>query len=137
MIPEYSLPIGSETIYMEDLVEDYFVGLINIPDTSLMSDTLSVFYYDSLFYINPLIFEYEGERTFDFRSLNEKTDYITSAMIRTNCVNGIPARFYFQVFLFDIAHQLVDSVLMLPDGWLLFSVHLLIAWHKDNEHLFI
>lgn len=108
--PEYSIPIGNETIYMDDLVEEYFGDLFEIPDTLLFNDTISVFYYDSIFYNNPILLEFEGERTFDFSSLSEKTEYITSAMIRTNCINGIPARFHFQVYLYDYARQIVDSV---------------------------
>ncbi len=108
--PEYSLPIGNDTIYMEDLVDEYFSGLIPIADTSLVPDTVNIFYYDSIFYMNPLRFEFESEQTFDFGSLAGKTEYITSAMIRTNCINGIPARFYFQVYLFDYSQQMVDSV---------------------------
>lgn len=108
--PEYSVPVGNETIYMEDIVEDYFADLIEIPDTLLSNDTLSVFHYDSVFYYNPFILEFEDEHTFDFSSMADRTEYITSAMIRTNCINGIPARFKFQVYLFDRSWLIIDSV---------------------------
>jgi hypothetical protein len=108
--PEYSIPIGNETIYMENLVDDYAGDLIEIPDTLHIYDSLSIFNYDSILYINPLVLEFEGERTFDFSSLADRTEYITSAMIRTNCINNIPARFEFQVYLYDSGRLLIDSV---------------------------
>lgn len=108
--PEYSLPIGNDTIVMSEMVEEYFGDLIFWPDTNLIPDTAFVLYYNSKFYTGVQTFEFVGEMPLNFTAFTENVDYATSLMLRVNSVNNIPARAFTQYYLLDVSHNIIDSI---------------------------
>lgn len=108
--PEYSLPIGSDSLYMQDMFEEYFGDLTFWPDSFLIPDTAFVFYYNSEFYTGVRTFEFTGEMPLDFTTFTKNIDYVTSLMLRTNCVNSIPAKISVQYYLQDENYNVIDSV---------------------------
>jgi hypothetical protein len=108
--PGYSIPLGNDTVYMEDLIDEYAGDLKEIADTSRVPDSINFFYYDNRFFVNSSVLHFEGEQDFDFSSWSNKVDYITSAMIRTHCINKMPAKVYQQVYLMDYSWQVIDSI---------------------------
>lgn len=113
--PEYSIPLGKDEMDMAFMVEEYFGDLIEIVDTLSLPDSLHVFFYNYLYYFGPTIFEFESFESIDLSTI-EDLDYITSAMIRTNSINRIPANIFAQVYFLDFSLQVIDS--LYKDNWL-------------------
>ena len=107
--PEYSIPVGSDSVTMEEAIEGYPYDLILIPDTTNLPDSISVFLYDSLSYYNPLYFDYSQESYYDLGQLSNKIDFITSLMLRLNCINGFPSRVELQVYFLNQDNAELDS----------------------------
>lgn len=116
LTPEHSIPLGSSDIYLKDIVQDNFPSLTQIPDTSVI-DTINTFYFDTNYYknLNELIYYYPT-KDFNIGTIVDSLDYVTSLVIRTNCINNIPGKLSLQLYFWSFDNQLIDSV-FIPDWW--------------------
>ncbi len=108
--PEFSVPIGESKIDMAYIVEDYWGDLYKISDTLNLPDSLILFYKDSVYSSGVTSFIYGSIETVDMSSFENKFEYITSAMIRTNAINRIPASIFTQLYFLNSSYQVIDSL---------------------------
>ncbi|MBN1118084.1 MAG: hypothetical protein JXA77_12810 [Bacteroidales bacterium] len=108
--PEYSIPVGSDSVTMAEVVDNYPFDLILIPDSLDNLDSLNIFLFDSSSYFSPVYFDYSSDYTYNLGGIANKIDYITSLMLRLNCINGIPARVQLQVYFLNQFEIALDSV---------------------------
>jgi hypothetical protein len=106
--PSYSLPIGQIQIVPEDIVgSNYFQNI----DTSVVSDTISYFWYDSAFYeAGPGYYDTIVSRAFDFSTISDRLDATTSLMIRLNVINDFPTEMFVQLYFNDGNNNVLDSL---------------------------
>ncbi len=104
---EFSLPLGSDTLLMEQLVQT--VSLIQIPDT-VDKDSVQYFLYDSVYYYSPGTLSDSISTPLNLAAFENDTAEITSLMFRINAANFIPAEFLVQLYFADSNKLILDSL---------------------------
>lgn len=107
--PEYSFPIGETELVLDEIIDEWG-GILTPIDTTGLPDTTPVFIFNELSFESPFEFDYSIVQSFDFSSISEELDKVTSLMIRANCVNEIPGGSIIQVFFLDAGLQVIDSL---------------------------
>lgn len=107
--PEFSLPLGSIQLKMEDVVEEYGGELTEIP-TQNIPDSILVFLYDNKFYESPSTFEYSETKNFGNTTIASKIEYVTKLMFRINSVSEVPAGISWQVYFLNESSMVIDSL---------------------------
>jgi hypothetical protein len=118
--PEYSLPIGTPTVWMNEMVTSVDLG--EPLDTTLqpITDSVNTFLYNNSYYKpSEHVFYYSITEPFSFITFKNQLDKIKSFMIRVNTINQIPAEIKLQVSFRDeynnvIALLFSDSALTIP-----------------------
>jgi len=106
--PEYAIPIGSPAVFLKEFVT--LLNSLNPIDTSNVQDSTEVFYYEDAFYELPSNLQFLQLLEFSFITLEDKIDYFTNLMFRTNVVNAIPARVKMQAYFLDQEYNYLDSL---------------------------
>ena len=104
---EFSLPLGSDTLLMEQLVQT--VTLIPILG-DFDKDTIPYFLYDSVYYYSPESLSDSTSAPLILTPFESDTATITSLMFRMNVTNLIPAEFLIQVYFADSNNIILDSL---------------------------
>jgi len=104
---EFSLPLGADTLLMEQLVQS--VSLVEIP-TDVDKDTVPYFLYDSVYYYSPGTLSDSITLPLILTAFENETAEITSLMFRINMANLIPAEFLIQVYFADSNLAILDSL---------------------------
>jgi hypothetical protein len=106
--PSYSLPIGPAQIVAKNIINSS--NFQNI-DTSIDSDTIGYFWYDSVFYNDgPGYFDTLVIENFDFSTISDKLDIAKSLMIRLNVTNGFPTDILTQLYFDNGNNVVLDSL---------------------------
>jgi hypothetical protein len=116
--PEYSLPIGTPTVWMNEFVASINLGM---PLDSLQpfADSANTFFYDNSYYTILSVLHYSMTEPFSFITFKNQLDKIKSFMLRFNAVNQIPMDINLQVDFRDENNQVLaslfrDSALTIP-----------------------
>jgi len=104
---EFSLPLGADTLFMEQLVQT--VTLVEIPP-GVDKDTVKYFLYDSVYYYSPGTLSDSILAPLNLAAFKNDTAEITSLMFRINAVNLIPAEFLVQLYFADSNKAILDSL---------------------------
>lgn len=99
--PEFSMPIGQNDFFLEDVISGLDEDLIEIPDTAGLPDSVPIFIYDGIVYENPVVLEHTSIESFDFSTISENLEHVISLMLRTNCVNEVPGELNVQIYFLD------------------------------------
>jgi hypothetical protein len=104
--PEFALPVGSHDF----LLKDSPIADLQLFDTSNIPDNVDYLSYNDtiLEYVPYIVLSSEDQ--FQFSSITDKTQYITSLVLRTNIINGIPDSAHIQMYFLDNSHNVIDSI---------------------------
>ena len=83
---EFSLPLGADTLFMEQLVQT--VTLVEIPP-GVDKDTVKYFLYDSVYYYSPGTLSDSILAPLNLAAFKNDTAEITSLMFRINAANSM------------------------------------------------
>ena len=87
--PEYSLPIGTPTVWMNQIVTSVDLGE-PIDTLEPILDSLNTFLYDNTYYKpSNHVFDYSITEPFSFITFKNQLDKIKSFMLRVNTINQI------------------------------------------------
>jgi hypothetical protein len=114
--PEYSLPVGSKDFLMQDIISASPINHLIPIDIANYPDNLDFLSYDSLFFSYIPYMSFQSEEVFQFSTITDKPQYITSVVLRSNFTNGIPGEITTQVCFLDVSHSVIDSIF--PSGGL-------------------
>jgi len=118
--PGYSVPIGPVYYTLADIMPPIALDF-PVPDTSLIPDNIDIpllVYDDSIFFINPEFgFDTVFRQPIDLQSISDVSEYVVSAMLRSNLSNNLPVNLGVQVDFVDAAGRIVTS--LYPEGGVL------------------
>lgn len=116
--PSFSVPIGSISYTLEEIMPPDSLYNFVIPDTIIQAgnlDTLILLYDDTrVFYRPELGYTSYFQEPVNFSTLSTQTQNVEYAMLKTIVSNKIPVAIKVQGYLLDASEQVVDS--LIPAG---------------------
>lgn len=114
-LPSFSVPVGSLSYTLEDIMPPDSLWNYEIPDSLLQAgdlDTLILIYNDTRTFFRPeLGYTAYFHEPVSLRTIFEQSENVEHAMIKTIIKNNIPVSIEVQGYLLDDNDQVVDSLI--------------------------